>query len=251
MADIQLKSGTNTGTIKYRMRELVPLSRKEGAPVYTARVITGEAKQLDDVAAAMCDINGLLKPAQVRMVLDEMANAIAGLIASGEAVNLGGLITLKPAIKGRWDTDTPKDVAASGEIVVRATAGARIRAVAEASSITRMDDALLPTLEQVFNMQNGEEGTLISEGTFMVKGSKFVWNDTAEDEGFFLDLSGARTKCAHLITRDGNKTVVLRATQIMSPGDEPTLWFYTRLGGDSALYQVKFNGELICIEPTE
>ncbi len=246
MADIQLKSGTNAGTIKYRMRELVPLSRKEGAPVYTARVITGEAKQLDDVAEAMCDLNGLLKPAQVRMVLDEMANAVAALIAAGEAVNLGGLITLKPAIKGRWDTDTPDNVATTGEIVVRATAGARIRTVAESCPVTRLGDQTLPTLEEVVDLQSGTSGTLTSEGTFMVKGTKLVWDNEAEEEGFFLDLAGARTKCEHLITRDGNKTVVLRATQVMSPGDEPELWFYTRLGTTNALYQVKLEGELIC-----
>ncbi len=249
MSDIILNTTSTASVLKYQMVELPWLTRKEGAPVYYARVLAGKSKQLNDVAAAMVARNGLLRTNQVRLVLDEMVNTIAELLAGGSSVNIGGFVTLRPVIRGRFDSEAA-DVS-KAEVVVTAHSGAKIKTAAAAITKQAAKPVELPELTTVFNMASGEEGTLYSKGVFAVKGHKLSYDSTAEDEGFFLILSGNVTKCTSLIDNDGKgDTVVLRAEQEMNPGDEPELWLYTRMGG-KALYQVKFEGELICTEVTE
>ena len=45
------------------------------------------------------------------------------------------------------------------------------------------------------------------------------------------------------------KRPVLRTSQAMNPGDEPEVWFYTRING--GLFQVRYEAQLTCVAPPE
>ncbi len=241
------EASANLESIQYHLEEIKPLSRKEGTPVYVARVDVKETYAIADVAQRMVAEGCAVKAATVSLVLSEFAELVGKLMREGRAVNIGGVVRFTPSIRGRFEAPEAEWDTSRHSVVVNALVGSRLRSAASGSAVQRVGAVTLPKLEGVYNMSDGVEGTIASEGILVVKGTRLTWDAEREDEGFFLDLAGARTKCVLQLSRDNDRTVVIRTTQVMSAGDEPELWFYTRLGGN-ALYQVKFEGELICTE---
>lgn len=244
--NVMNETDSNLGNIRYTVVENGAASKAKGEPVYTAVVTAKETYNIADIAARMTAEGCTVRPATIKMVLSDFAELAAKLVAEGRAVNIGGVVRFAPAIRGTFTS--PEDVfdPARHQVVVNATIGNRLRSSAATSSVQRVQNVTLPKIDALFNTVDGSEGTICSKGMFVLTGSRLIWDDTQEDEGFIINLMGVETKCRTILGDPTGKRLVLRTTQPMNPGDAPELWFYTRING--GLYQIKYNGALICVE---
>mgnify|MGYP000763766836 CR=1 FL=1 len=242
--DIELTTGSSTQGIRYTVHRNGGASKFKGEETYTAYVSTDTAA-LGEVADAMVTRGCPYAKSYIVAVLTDMANVVGDLLRSGRAVNLGGLVTLRPTIKGTFEGEEGTFSSSANRLAVSASVGSKLRNVTMGSPTLKQSSVQLPTIEKLLNVADGSENTLCSKGQFMLTGARLTWDDTKEDEGFFLNLMGVETKCQTLLGDPQGKRLVLRTAQTMSVGDTLELWFRTRING--GLYQVKYNATITCV----
>ena len=252
MDDIVINSEGDLKSVAYRLVRNEMASQKAGAETYVGQVEVKETYGLQDVAeqmvkegcAQMVKEGCAVKKSTIRLVLSEFAEMVAGLVAAGRAVNIGGLVRFAPAVRGTFASEDAAWDPSKNKVVVNATVGSRLRTAAASSTVRRLDAVDLPTLEEVIDLSSQEHGKITSLGSFLVQGSKLSWNAEAEDEGFFVIYNTAETACEAVLADEDPTRVILRnKAEFASNDEEIGLVFRTRMGGES-LFQVTFKGEL-------
>lgn len=244
MDDIVINSEGDLKSVAYRLVRNEMASQKAGAETYVGQVEVKETYGLQDVAEQMVKEGCAVKQSTIRLVLSEFAEMVAGLVAAGRAVNIGGLVRFAPAVRGTFASEDAAWDPSKNKVVVNATVGSRLRTAAASSSVRRLDAVDLPTLEEVIDLSSQAHGKITSLGSFLVQGSKLSWNAEAEDEGFFVIYNTAETACEAVLADEDPTRVILRNTAEFASNDEEIgLVFRTRMGGES-LFQVTFKGEL-------
>lgn len=235
----------NFGSVQYKVLRNGAASKIAGKDIYTARVVAKETYGTQELAARMVSEGCAVKASTIRLVLNEFAELTGKLVAEGRAVNIGGVVRFTPGIRGTFDTVDSAWNATKNEIVVNAAVGSRMRAAAALSGVTRLDSIELPVLMRVIDVATGKTDTLTSLGAFFVSGERLTWDDTAEDEGWFLNYGGFETKCTAAEGEQDPGCAALTATQeFLSADEEVKLVFRTRMGG-TVLHQVAYDKPIV------
>lgn len=246
--EIELSTGSANQGVRYTVSRNAGASKFAGKEVYTARVVADTAA-LGEVADAMVAHGCPYAKSYIVAVLTDMANVMGDLLRQGRAVNLGGLVTLRPSIKGTFEGEDGSFTSGTNRLTVSASVGVKLRGVTSGVATIKQGGVTLPSLERIVSVVDGSENTLCSEGQFIVVGNHLTWDDEQPDEGFFLVLQGVKTKCTVIVPDTKGKRPVLRTSQAITPGDEPEVWFYTRVNG--GLFQVRYEAQLTCVAPPE
>ncbi len=107
-----------------------------------------------------------------------------------------------------------------------------------------------PVLTRVFDITTAQDGVISSQGTFAVYGSNLIWDDTKDDEGFFISSElyngGEEMKCSMSEdTKDPTFVMLINPLIFLESGDTSlVLTFKTRNGDGSTLKQYHYNGIL-------
>ncbi len=244
MDNIVINSEGDLKSVAYRLVRNEMASQKAGAETYVGCVEVKETYGLQDIAEQMVKEGCAVKESTVRLVLSEFAGLVADLVASGRAVNIGGLVRFAPAVRGTFAGEGAAWDPAKNKVVVNATVGSRLRTAASTSSVRRLGVVDLPTLDDVIDLSSKAHGKISANGTFLVQGTKLSWDAEADDEGFFVLYNGAEQACdVVLADEDPTRVILLNKVGFASNDEEIGLIFRTRMGGET-LYQASFKGEL-------
>ncbi len=244
MENIIIQNTTATPAIRYRVERNAAASKTCNHDVYTALTEVKECYDLNRVASRMIERGCAVKKSSIALVLNDFAELVSDLVAEGYAVNIPGLVRFAPAIRGTFASiDAPWDASAH-QIVVNATVGSRMRIAAAQSNVQRVQLTVLPKPEQLIDMTTQRANVITSEGSFLVTGTQLMWDEAAEDEGWYLLLGGEEIKCTALETEEDGTCVVLQTDRIFEAADLPLeLFFRTRING--TLHQVKYHDAIV------
>lgn len=232
------------GSVQYKVVRNGGASKLAGKDVYTARVVAKETYGTVQVADRMVAEGCLAKASTISLVLTDFANLIGKLVAEGRAVNIGGVVRFTPTIRGTFETADSAWDAAKNSITVKACAGNRMRVAAALSGVTRVDALELPVLVQVIDVATKKTNIITSQSDFCVTGERLTWDETADDEGWFLNYEGVETKCTMIGDEQDPTCAVLRASQEFADSNVPLeLFFRTRMGG-TVLHQLQYETPL-------
>ncbi len=239
MDNIIIKNTTTPNTIRYRVQLNAAASKSAEREVYTGVVDVKETYDLDLVAKRMVERGCVAGKSTIHLVLTDFADLVSDLVAEGRAVTIPGLVRFAPSIRGTFETiDSPWD-AANNQVVVNASIGSRMRAAAAKSTVQRVDTITLPELELLVDVATQQPNVITSEGVFIVSGTQLLWDETAEDEGFFLNAGGEETKCTQQEETQDETCAILKTSQIFDEAGLPVeLFFRTRING--TLHQIKY-----------
>lgn len=223
--------------VQYKLR-LNPLaSSKAGRNIYNGVVIKKETYGTRQLAARMVKEQTPLNESTIRLVIDDLANLIAKLASEGRAVNLGGVIRIMPVIHGTFDSpDEPWDPKKHA-VRITACAGTKLRNAAVRSPVMRLDRPNSPEILQVANPASETLNQIPSAGEFFVFGKLLMWNQSAADEGWFLNYKGRETKCDVVKSENPHSVILRTACRFDAPGESLLLIFRTRLNGEKSLRQ--------------
>ncbi len=183
--DITLGSATST-SIRYKTQRNQLASQKAGKNMEVARVYANNTYGLTDIAAQMITRGCLAKRPDIKYVLDYMSNVMQDLLIEGNRLDMGGLVTLEPVIKGTFEEGESFDIN-KHEIVVSATAGKVLRKVTSTSVTEKIGTSAQPVITEVHNTVSFEEDVLWGQGvTAIVKGKHLSFDETVTDEGIFI-----------------------------------------------------------------
>ncbi len=228
-----LKVGTgNKSTIRYKTQRNQLASQKAGKEMSIARVYANNTYDLTDMANQLAVRGCLAKKADIKYVLDALSTLMQDLLIEGNTLDVGGLVTLTPVIKGTFeDGETFNDK--KHAIVVSASAGSVLRTVTSASSVERIGGTLLPVIDSVENTIDYTADTLYGSGvTANMKGKHLSFDDAATDEGVFLacsDYAGGDLSVA--VIKASATEIAFRVNGEIDATYTATLTFKTR-GGD-------------------
>lgn len=232
--------------IEYKIIRNGAASKNKGRNVFSALVIPKETYGTQQIADRMVAEGCAVKGSTIRLVLDELVSLIAKLVGEGRAVNIGGLIRFMPSIRGNFDSPDEPFNPEKHQILIMAASGRRMRARAAQSPVTRLDCETVPFLRQVFDTTTKTVGQITSQGEFFVLGKQLIWDESAADEGWFINYNGCETKCIPREGRaqDAEAAAVCAAVAFDEPGVGILLIFRTRLGGKT-LHQVVYGSPLV------
>lgn len=104
----------------------------------------------------------------------------------------------------------------------------------------------IPTLTSLIDLATGNSDAITSGAGFMVSGTLLTWDETAEDEGWFITYAGTENKCTIMGEQDPSIVTLQTFLTFANSGEEITLVFRTRMGG-STLIQVAYPNEITTI----
>ncbi len=244
MSSIVTEDTADIKSIKYRVVYNAAASKAASRDIYTALVDVKETYNLNAIAERMVAEGCPVNIASIRLTLTTFADLVAKLVAEGRAVTIPGLVRFSPAIRGTFATEDADWDGAENQIVVNASIGPRMRVAAATSSVQRINTVLLPVFDQLIDMATQKPNVITSEGAFLVTGERFVWDDSAEDEGFFINVGGEERKCTLHELDASNECVILKTSQIFeTAGQEVQLFFRTRI--DGKLRQIQYKGDIV------
>lgn len=230
--------------ISYDVVKHEPLSRKENKEIFCARVFT-PVKSLREVAETMEREGSKYRAVEIFSILEMFAEVVTRLLQEGYAVNVGSLVRFRPSIRGKFETQDEVFNRSRHRIVVTAAIGSALRDVAANAAVVRTLSIPLPELSMVYNGQNGEPETCVSDGLLIAMGKGFIWDDTAEDEGFFLNYAGQNLPCQIVSMDDKRETVFMIVPHTLNEGDEVELSFRTRHTASGNLAIVVYDRKIV------
>lgn len=94
---------------------------------YMAVIQAGDSTGLEDVAKAIAMGGSLVGEAEILVVLNKLVPVIAGMLAGGRRVQLGGLAEFFPRVRGVFNSQTDTFDASRNQIDVGANPGSSLR----------------------------------------------------------------------------------------------------------------------------
>ncbi|MBQ9693298.1 MAG: hypothetical protein IJV69_00885 [Kiritimatiellae bacterium] len=227
MGTLNVENG-DTNAIRYDVIRNAAQEKLTGESAYCARVYA-PTKSLREVAETMVREGSKYSAHEVYSILESFAAVVTRLLQEGSAVNVGSLVRFRPSIVGKFSSEDESFARGTHRIKVRASVGSALRDVAASAAVTRISQAVpLPTLTAVYNGLSGTPNTVCSEATMIITGTSLIWNEEAEDEGFFANLEGLDTRCQVIKTSAKNDTAIVLMPHALSEGNEVELSFRTR-----------------------
>ncbi len=234
-----------TGTIKYKTRRNNLASQKAGEARDVAQVQIGKTYNLQMLADEIDKRNGLANRATIIYVLQEMADVLRTVLVNGDAADLGGLVTLKPSIRGTMlaDGTFTED---TNTLAVTATVGPVLKDATLAATTEKIGGAASPEIESVKNTVTFEDGVLFGLTTATVKGKNLGYDALASDEGLFVDAAGVGVEVIAATATEIN----FRLTGEVETETTAVLSFKTR-GGDKNLTDPTVVTRTVTLKPAE
>lgn len=235
------------GSIQYKIIRNGAASKHKGRDVYSALVIPRETYGILQLSERMANEGCTVKASAIRQVLDELVTLVTKLVSEGRAVNLGGLIRFMPSIRGNFDSPNETWDPSKHEILINACCGKRMRALASMRPTSRLDGPPIPLLDRVVDVATNKRNRVSSNGKFCVFGENLTWDDSAEDEGWFIVCDGRETKCLAVAkVQDSACAMMNTNVEFAASGESVGLIFRTRLGGKT-LHRVEFDAPIVTL----
>ena len=229
----------DAAAVRYDVVKNCAQSKTLGRDVFCSRTST-RVKSLAEVADTMVREGSKYEANEVVAILEKFAKVTTRLLQEGYAVNVGSLVRFRPSIRGKFETVDEAFSKAKHRIVVRASVGSALRNVAATASVQRITVIPLPEITTVYNGLTGSLATLDTEGPLVVLGKRFMWDATAEDEGFFTEVNGVRQPCEIFSIDTARTSVFMNTSAVMGEGIQATLYFATRNTANGELATIRY-----------
>ncbi len=242
MAMLNADNGTSAA-IRYDVVKNYAQSKAKGTNIFNARV-QAPTKSLREVADTMVREGCKYDSAEVVAILEKFASVTTRLLQEGNAINVGSLVRFRPSIRGKFNTPETAFSKADHRIVVNASIGSALRDVAATAQVMRVSNIGLPEIATVYNGLTGTHNTVGSQGPLVIMGKRFIWDEEAEDEGFFTEVDGLREKCELTSLNEEGTTAFINIPQEMMEGIEARLYFFTRNTASGELAMIRYDAVL-------
>lgn len=216
-----------TAAIRYEVVKNYSQSKLLGRDVYCSKV-QATPLSLATVADTMVREGCKYETNEVVSILEKFATVATRLLQEGNAINLGSLVRFRPSIRGKFESIDEAFSKDKHRIVVTASVGSALRNVASTAAVSRITTIPLPEINIAYNGLTGEPNTVASQGPLIVMGKHFIWNDAAEDEGFFTDAAGEYRACELTSLDAARQTAFLHIAHEIPEGTIVKLYFSTR-----------------------
>ncbi len=225
---VNANTTTARNRIRYRVVRNAALSKARGIDTYTAQVDTSAPYNLDMVATEMAKGRFPFAKEDVLHVLTTFAEYARDILATGGSINVGGVVTLRPTLRGTFMNAEEGYNKAFHRLAVTASVGKVLRDATANSLVLKVGDNLFPTMTTLMNSTDGLEDTLYSQGGGILLGKNLGFDAAADDEGLFVELNGMETKCD--IESANAERIYFRVKNTFAEEEEGLLIFKTRSG---------------------
>ena len=113
-------------------------------------------------------------------------------------------------------------------------------------AMTRVTTVPYPEIQMVYNGLTGNPNTVASQGPLIVMGRNFIWNEAAEDEGFFTDATGEYRACELTSLDAACQFAFLHIVHELEAGAIVRLYFITRNTGNGERLVIDYDVPIIC-----
>jgi hypothetical protein len=169
---VKVDAGRSQAKIRYTLQPVPPKARKnngEETP-YAAHVVAQPAS-LATLAQQMVREGSKYSESEIVAIATQLMETMAYRLANGEAINLGSMVRLRPAIRGTFATNQSPFNAEEHDIIVTASIGSRLRKIVQGAAVEQVDHVTLPKLKQIEVVQKSAEApiNLIVHGLYLTK----------------------------------------------------------------------------------
>lgn len=244
MSILNPTNGT-TAAIRYDVVKNYSQSKLQGRDVYCSKV-QATPLSLATVADTMVREGCKYETNEVVSILEKFASVATRLLQEGNAINLGSLVRFRPSIRGKFETIDEAFSKAKHRIVVNASVGSALRNVAVSASVSRITAMPLPEIHTTYNGLTGNPNSVASQGPLIVMGKHFIWNEAAEDEGFFTDAAGEYRACELTSLDAARQTAFLHIVHELEAGATVKLYFSTRNTSNGERVVIDYDVPITC-----
>ncbi len=244
MANIDAGS-TKTAKIRYKTQRNNLASQKAGKDMSVARVQTVKTYSLTEMASLIAADGSFMDEADLTYVLTRLSVKMQQLLVAGNALDVGGLVTLRPVITGPIEKDGSFNPA-TNKVRIKATVGNILREIAKDVALEKVGGTVSPDIESIKNTVTFEDDVLFGLTTATVKGKNLGFDASASDEGLFLDAAGMGVEVISATATEIN----FRLTGEVATETAAVLSFKTR-GGDKNLTDPTVITRTVTLKPAE
>ncbi len=236
--------------IRYTTQHNPLASQKAGKNMDIARVQTDKTYSLTELAGLISADGSFMDESDLVYALSRLSVKMQQLLVSGSAVDVGGLVTLRPVITGAIEEDGSVS-ASTNEIRIKATVGKILRKIAKDASLEKVGGSLMPEIERIRNEVDYTLNVLYGQGTNAeLKGKRLDFDSSAADEGIFISCPEYEgDDLAIEIMDKASEEVKFKVKGEIDTTYTATLTFKTR-GGDKNADPVEVNRE-VTLKPAE
>ena len=184
--------GRPQAKIHYTLQPIPPKARKGGddATRYAAHVQI-RTSSLASIAEQMVREGSKYSEAEILAIMTQMMNTVAYRLTNGEAVNLGSMVRLRPAIRGTFESDHAPLEPGEHEIVVTATIGSKLRKIVQGAKAEQIDRVTMPKLSSVDVVAHASDAT--APINLVVHGSALTRQQCKKASEWFVQVGMKRT----------------------------------------------------------
>lgn len=219
---------TDRNRIRYRVVKNGAATKAAGVPVYTARVDISAPYNLEMVAKEMAQGRFPFSEEDIVHVLTTFSKHAQDLLLAGNSINVGGLVTLRPSIRGTFESEQAGYSEAANTLRVTASVGKALRYATAGGQVMKLGDDNFPVLEKLINAITGDEGTLTSQGVGTLVGKNLNYNADAPDEGLYIETASINEPCT--VTDITPERIAFRTGATFASMTPATLVLMTRNG---------------------
>lgn len=208
-------------------------SKLTGKTVYNARVDASAPYNLEMIAKLMAQGRFPYEEEDVIHVLSTFSKLAQNLLFAGYSINIGGLVTLRPSIRGAFagpDADFDEGV---NRLRVTASVGKVLRYATVGGQVMKTAVGHYPVLKWMMDAASGKVNALTSAGSGTLHGKNLDFDAEAEDEGLWLETASGTEACAVLEATD--EKIAFRTEATFDADTEAKLVLKTRSGNASQL----------------
>jgi hypothetical protein len=233
---INLDSGNAQDCVKFEVVKNAALTKTRGTTQWCPRTVA-PCLSLRQIATQMQLQGSKYSVAEISGILDHFSEVCIQSLAAGHAVSVGGLFKLRPAVTGAFENiDSPFDPA-TNKVTVRGCVGAELKNAIADAKVQRVTNVAMPKFSIVYSGQSGEPNKLANEGDLIILGSRFIYDESDPQQGFFTNVEGTRIRAeVYKLDAKGSNAFV-HSNQAMFEGDSATLTFVTKINDDYAAFE--------------
>ncbi len=220
---------TNRNRVRYTVTRNAAASKMSDKDVYTARVDTASPYNLDMIAEAMAKGRFPYSKEDVIHVLTTFCSHAQDLLKSGVSVNVGGLVFLRPTIKGTFENESDGYDAAKNQLRVKASVGSALRYATAEALVEKFGDAAFPVISEMYNTVDGLADVLYSNAHATIEGENLAFDAGAEDEGLFVQTPDGDTIKITPVSATAERILFLMPITYDAE-TSANLYFKTRMG---------------------